>query len=153
MCSAFKAKSLFSLCSPQPITEHVRGVRAWSFPQCRTPGHVGLQNRQSLRKDSHWSGTPPCSHGLAEMWSDLTMVWRSPAQSHSALFLPRFYPRYIFCPPTPSFQPSFPGNTLLSSLCDPPYPAGVLCLQPSLCTGISADGLHSPPCSLHSQSA
>lgn len=92
-------------------------MRALSFPQHRTPGHVGLQNRQSLRTDSCESGTPPHSHGLAKMWSDLAMVWRSPAQSHSALFLPRFYCQYIFCPPTPSFQPSYPGNTLPSSLC------------------------------------
>lgn len=106
---------------------------------------MGLQNRQSLRTDSCESGTPPHSHGLAKMWSDLAMVWRSPAQSHSALFLPRFYCQYIFCPPTPSLNPPILGILFQAPSVPSPYPTGVLCLQPSLCTGISADGLHSPP--------
>lgn len=81
-------------------------MRACSFSQCRTPGHEGLHNRQSLRTDSHWSGTLPCSHRLAEMWSDLTMVWRSPAQSHSALFLPTSAPDTSFVLPLhPSNSP------------------------------------------------
>lgn len=81
-----------SLPSAAPLIEHAGGGRTCSFPQHRTPGRTRLQDRQGPGTDSRCSGTPPLSHGLVEIWSDLTMGWRLPAQFRSALFLPGCYP-------------------------------------------------------------